>query len=258
MNVTNTTNTSSAYTTRSNNKNHVSQTQNSTFKDTLTHTESTSKEPDKDSVEHLLGLLEKSGYTNLSGEEKLLTKEDRELFSEILRDRYISDEEILSVTDLQSKKLGNIFWMSFMDNFKGRIKADDYARYELNPVSVTSNSNFNEALYRTMKENPGIDFMGELGVNIAQAVNGVKLHPSFILDGVSGMDTSYLKEYFEDTSSMNINFDAFFQEILSYLQEKIERFSHDETWERLNKLHDAYSILQENYNKVKNETENDA
>ena len=125
-----------------------------------------------------------------------------------------------------------------------------FSDVDLIATTKTSNRQFNEAYYNTMKELPdeqkGI-LEREVDTNLAQLYSGKELRPTFT-------EPSYLPNAWE-YQNMNTDFRKFIKDVINHHNSMIANPNvASGCKEQLKDVLDVYDILEKNYNQVLSKT----
>ncbi len=242
------TNTSSVYSSVS-----TSQTENSTQntsssfntlvntqnQDTTTTTASTNKVYKK--INDFLDAH--NGYASLS-------PTDEKIFRDILSDNKLTKEEADSLSYDQVERIVKLAnYGSYTEEEMNTMPIISWG-VDLFATTMTTNRQFNEAYYNTMKELPNEQkhiLEKEVGNNLAQLYSGKELRPTFT-------EPSYLPNAWE-YHDMNADFRKFIKDVINHHNSMIANPNvASGCKEQLKNVLDVYNVLEKNYNQVLNKT----
>ena len=186
-----------------------------------------------------------NGYSSLS-------PTDEKIFRDILSDNKLTKEEADNLSYDQVERISNLLTLS-------RCSGDEWKKtapvvlcgVDLIATTKTSNRQFNEAYYNTMKELPaeqqGI-LEKEVDNNLVQLYLGRELRATFQYTG------SYLGNLWE-FENMNADFGKFIKDVKSHHEAVIADPKVDDVYKKqFQNIVDVYNVLEKNYNQVLSKT----
>ena len=185
-----------------------------------------------------------NGYASLS-------PTDEKIFRDILSDNKLKKEEAYSLSYEQVERIAKLLTLSRCSGDEWKKTAPVvFSDVDLIPTTKTSNRQFNEAYYNTMKELPdeqkGI-LEREVDTNLAQLSIGKELRPSFT-------EPSYLPNAWE-YQNMNADFRKFIKDVINHHNSMIANPNvASGCKEQLKDVLDVYNVLGKNYNQVLSKT----
>ena len=184
-----------------------------------------------------------NGYSSLSAA-------DEKIFRDILSDNKLTKEEADSLSYDQVERIVKLAnYGSYTEEEMNTMPIISWG-VDLFATTMTTNRQFNEAYYNTMKELPNEQkhiLEKEVGNNLAQLYSGKELRPTFT-------EPSYLPNAWE-YQNMNADFSKFIKDVKSHHETMIANPNVDSGCkEQLKDVLDVYDILEKNYNQVLNKT----
>ena len=185
-----------------------------------------------------------NGYASLS-------PTDEKIFRDILSDNKLKKEEAYSLSYEQVERIAKLLTLSRCSGDEWKKTAPVvFSDVDLIATTKTSNRQFNEAYYNTMKELPdeqkGI-LEREVDTNLAQLSIGKELRPSFT-------EPSYLPNAWE-YQNMNADFRKFIKDVINHHNSMIANPNvASGCKEQLKDVLDVYNVLGKNYNQVLSKT----
>ncbi len=214
---------------------------NSQNQDTTTTTASTNKVYKK--INDFLDAH--NGYASLS-------PTDEKIFRDILSDNKLTKEEADSLSYEQVEKIAKLLTLSRCSGDEWKKTAPVvFSDVDLIATTKTSNRQFNEAYYNTMKELPdeqkGI-LESEVDNNLVQLYLGRELRATFQYEG------SYLGNLWE-FENRDADFGKFIKDVKSHHEAIIANHkADDEIKKQFQDIVDVYNVLEKNYNQVLSKT----
>ena len=185
-----------------------------------------------------------NGYSSLS-------PTDEKIFRDILSDNKLTKEEADNLSYDQVERIAKLLTLSRCSGDEWKKTAPVvFSDVDLIATTKTSNRQFNEAYYNTMKELPdeqkGI-LEREVDTNLAQLSIGKELRPSFT-------EPSYLPNAWE-YQNMNADFRKFIKNVINHHNSMIANPNvASGCKEQLKDVLDVYNVLEKNYNQVLSKT----
>ena len=185
-----------------------------------------------------------NGYSSLS-------PTDEKIFRDILSDNKLTKEEADTLSYEQVERIAKLLTLSRCSGDEWKKTAPVvFSDVDLIATTKTSNRQFNEAYYNTMKELPdeqkGI-LEREVDTNLAQLSIGKELRPTFT-------EPSYLPNAWE-YQNMNADFRKFIKDVINHHNSMIANPNvASGCKEQLKDVLDVYNVLGKNYNQVLSKT----
>lgn len=184
-----------------------------------------------------------NGYSSLS-------PTDEKIFRDILSDNKLTKEEANSLSYEQVERIAKLLTLNCSTDEEFNNSPIVLRGVDLSATTKTSNRQFNEAYYNTMKELHDEQkhiLEKEVGNNLAQLYSGKELRPTFT-------EPSYLPNAWE-YRNMDANFGKFIKDVKSHHETMIANPNvASGCKEQLKHVLDVYNVLEKNYNQVLSKT----
>jgi len=182
-----------------------------------------------------------NGYSSLS-------PTDEKIFRDILSDNKLTKEEADSLSYEQVERIAILLRQSDLPDEEWKSMPIVERGVNLTVTTATSNRQFNEAFYNTLKEiDSPMDankLEGEVYYNLGELYNGAELRATFAIG-----DTANPWEF----QKMDADFGKFIKDVKSHHEAVIADPKVDDIYKKQHQdIVDLYSILEKNYNQVLN------
>ena len=211
---------------------------NNLNQDTTTTSSTTPK------TSRILNFLEKFNKLNS------LSPTDEKIFRDLLSDDKLTKEEADSLSFEQVERIAKLLILNCSTDEEFNNSPIVLRGVDLSATTKTSNRQFNEAYYNTMKELHDEQkhiLEKEVGNNLAQLYSGKELRPTFT-------EPSYLPNAWE-YRNMDANFGKFIKDVKSHHETMIANPNvASGCKEQLKDVVDVYNVLEKNYNQIISKT----
>lgn len=183
-----------------------------------------------------------NGYSSLS-------PTDEKIFREILSDNKLTKEEADSLSYEQVERIATLLRQSDLPEEEWKSMPLVARGVDLSATQITTNRQFNEAYYNTMKELPNEQkhiLDSEVHYNLGELYLGAELRATFAM-GSSANPWEY--------QNMNADFGKFIKDVKSHHEAVIADPKVDDIYKKQHQdIVDVYNILEKNYNQVLSKT----
>ena len=184
-----------------------------------------------------------NGYSSLS-------PTDEKIFRDILSDNKLTKEEANSLSYEQVERIAILLRQSDLPDEEWKSMPIVERGVNLTVNTATSNRQFNEAFYNTLKEiDSPMDankLEGEVYYNLGELYNGAELRATFAIG-----DTANPWEF----QKMDADFGKFIKDVKSHHEAIIANHkADDEIKKQFQDIVDVYDVLEKNYNQVLSKT----
>ena len=183
-----------------------------------------------------------NGYSSLS-------PTDEKIFRDILSDNKLTKEEADSLSYEQVEKIATLLRQSNLPEEEWKSMPLVVRGVDLSATQITTNRQFNEAYYNTMKELPNEQkhiLDSEVHYNLGELYLGAELRATFAM-GSSANPWEY--------QNMDADFGKFIKDVINHHEAIIADPKVDDIYKKQHQdIVDVYNVLEKNYNQVLNKT----
>ena len=183
-----------------------------------------------------------NGYASLS-------PTDEKIFRDILSDNKLTKEEADSLSYEQVEKIATLLRQSDLPVEEWKSMPLVARGVDLSATQITTNRQFNQAYYNTMKELPNEQkhtLDSEVHYNLGELYLGAELRATFAM-GSSANPWEY--------QNMNADFGKFIKDVINHHEAVIADPKVDDIYKKQHQdIVDIYNVLEKNYNQVLSKT----
>ena len=183
-----------------------------------------------------------NGYSSLS-------PTDEKIFRDILSDNKLTKEEADTLTYEQVEKIATLLRQSDLPEEEWKSMPLVARGVDLSATQITTNRQFNEAYYNTMKELPNEQkhiLDSEVHYNLGELYLGAELRATFAM-GSSANPWEY--------QNMDADFGKFIKDVINHHEAVIADPKVDDVYKKqFQNIVDVYNVLEKNYNQVLSKT----
>ena len=183
-----------------------------------------------------------NGYSSLS-------PTDEKIFRDILSDNKLTKEEADKLSYEQVEKIATLLGQSDLPEEEWKSMPLVARGVDLSATQITTNRQFNEAYYNTMKELPNEQkhiLDSEVHYNLGELYLGAELRATFAM-GSSANPWEY--------QNMDADFGKFIKDVINHHEAVIADPKVDDVYKKqFQNIVDVYNVLEKNYNQVLSKT----